>query len=488
MGPDDRRPAAATPCRPTTSSTSRRGSSSSRRPARSTSTPKLSVIRQRAVGDGFHEELTILNHSDEPVDLTIRIDAGCDFADLFEVKDALQEARHVRHAGRGRPARPRATPRDVPARDDDLRPRRRPRIDEHGLTFTVRLEPHGSWTTDLDVVTSLSGGRAATSRQPKYGRVEPSRPSRTWQRSLDEWIDGGAPPRMRLGAAEGDLPAQPRRPRRPPVLAAGRRRPEPARGRPAVVHDDVRARQHLHQPPGAAVRAGARGDDAARPRRVAGHAPRRLPRRGPRADPARDALRRDGGVRGAPALAVLRRGRRHAAVRRSSSTSTSAGPATRARPRPRARGARRHQLDRPVRRPDGQRLHLVQAAQRADRPREPVAGRTPGTRSRTRDGRLPELPAGHVRAPGLRLRREAARRAPGPRSSGRTRPGPIGSRPRRRISSDASTATSGSPIAATSRSPSTPTAARSTRSRRTSACCCGAASSTRTRRSRSSTT
>ena len=30
---------------------------------------KLSVIRQRAVGDGFHEELTILNHDEKPVDL-----------------------------------------------------------------------------------------------------------------------------------------------------------------------------------------------------------------------------------------------------------------------------------------------------------------------------------------------------------------------------------------------------------------------------------
>src|SRR5438034_4077715 len=52
---------------------------------------KLSVIRRRAVGQGFHEELTILNHDEEPVDLTIRIDAGCDFADLFEVKDALKK-------------------------------------------------------------------------------------------------------------------------------------------------------------------------------------------------------------------------------------------------------------------------------------------------------------------------------------------------------------------------------------------------------------
>ena len=52
---------------------------------------KLSVIRQRAVGDGFHEELTILNHDDKPVDLTVRVEAGCDFADLFEVKDALKK-------------------------------------------------------------------------------------------------------------------------------------------------------------------------------------------------------------------------------------------------------------------------------------------------------------------------------------------------------------------------------------------------------------
>ena len=52
---------------------------------------KLSVIRHRTVGNGFHEELTILNHDDEPVELTVRIDAGCDFADLFEVKDALEK-------------------------------------------------------------------------------------------------------------------------------------------------------------------------------------------------------------------------------------------------------------------------------------------------------------------------------------------------------------------------------------------------------------
>jgi glycogen debranching enzyme len=50
---------------------------------------KLSVIRQRAVAHGFHEQVTLLNHEDKPVDVTVRIEADCDFADLFEVKDAL---------------------------------------------------------------------------------------------------------------------------------------------------------------------------------------------------------------------------------------------------------------------------------------------------------------------------------------------------------------------------------------------------------------
>ena len=44
---------------------------------------KLSVIRERAVGDGFHEELTILSHDEEPVELTVRVEAASDFADLF---------------------------------------------------------------------------------------------------------------------------------------------------------------------------------------------------------------------------------------------------------------------------------------------------------------------------------------------------------------------------------------------------------------------
>jgi len=52
---------------------------------------KLSVIRRRAVGAGFREVITVLNHDEEPVELELRVEAASDFADLFEVKDALKK-------------------------------------------------------------------------------------------------------------------------------------------------------------------------------------------------------------------------------------------------------------------------------------------------------------------------------------------------------------------------------------------------------------
>jgi len=55
------------------------------------------VIKQREVADGFHEELRVFNHSSEPADLRIRIDAASDFADLFEVKDALAKKGRYRN-------------------------------------------------------------------------------------------------------------------------------------------------------------------------------------------------------------------------------------------------------------------------------------------------------------------------------------------------------------------------------------------------------
>jgi glycogen debranching enzyme len=49
----------------------------------------LSVIRRRYVGDGLHEDVLVLNHAQQTVQATLRLEVDADFADIFEVKDAL---------------------------------------------------------------------------------------------------------------------------------------------------------------------------------------------------------------------------------------------------------------------------------------------------------------------------------------------------------------------------------------------------------------
>jgi glycogen debranching enzyme len=144
---------------------------------------KLSVIRQRSVAHGFHEELTILNHAATPVTLAVRVEAACDFADLFEVKDALKKkGRYTTKVERrkltlkyerGPFARATAITASAPAT-----------FDAKGLTFKVRIPAHGEWMTEIDVVTErLGAGQSPTEAQ------DPRRAQARMRRNLDRWLE-----------------------------------------------------------------------------------------------------------------------------------------------------------------------------------------------------------------------------------------------------------------------------------------------------------
>ena len=164
------------------------------------------------------------------------------------------------------------------------------------------------------------------------------------------------------------------------------------RGRRAVVHDAVRPRRAHHRAPVPRVPAAARGRDARRswPRYQATGSTTR-PRRRARQDPPRAADRRDGPQRRTAAHAVLRLGRRDAAV---------ADPARRdlrldRRPRAArpavAERAGRPRMDRPLRRPRRRRVRRV----RAPHPSAACstrAGRTRATRSATATASRPSPP------------------------------------------------------------------------------------------------
>jgi glycogen debranching enzyme len=144
---------------------------------------KLSVIRRRAVGNGFHEELTILNHEDEPVELTVRLEAASDFADLFEVKDALaKKGRYSTQVGRRKLVL--SYDRSTYGRSTAISASERARFEESGLTFEIAVPGHGTWSTTLDVsIERLLAG------QPPRRPETPERAQRRMRRDLDRWLE-----------------------------------------------------------------------------------------------------------------------------------------------------------------------------------------------------------------------------------------------------------------------------------------------------------
>jgi glycogen debranching enzyme len=146
---------------------------------------KLSVIRQREVGDGFHEELRILNHESQPVKLKVRIDAASDFADLFEVKDALKKkGRYDSKVEDGKLVL-RYT-RETYCRETWISSTSPARLDRDGLTFDVTVPAQGEWKTELDVVASI-GSPGLSAHEPAGIRGQ-RRVRRDMARGLEKWI------------------------------------------------------------------------------------------------------------------------------------------------------------------------------------------------------------------------------------------------------------------------------------------------------------
>jgi len=118
--------------------------------------PTISIVRRRSVAEGFVEELTVLNHGTEAEELELRLEVGCDFADLFEVKDALakkgefyQKIRDRRLIlGYRRESFVRETMIGSTTRATEETVNR--------LVFRITLQPKSSWTTKF-YVTPLMG-------------------------------------------------------------------------------------------------------------------------------------------------------------------------------------------------------------------------------------------------------------------------------------------------------------------------------------------
>lgn len=150
----------------------------------------LSIIRKRAVGKGFHEDLIILNHSDKAVDLEVKIEAGSDFADLFEVKDKLAkkgefyttvtDGRLVLGYRRETYERETWITSSVPAEIANTD------TNTPTLTYHAHIEPHGQWDTGLDISLGKIFKGIGYPTAKYHSAEEHAQPD--MQKGLDDWI------------------------------------------------------------------------------------------------------------------------------------------------------------------------------------------------------------------------------------------------------------------------------------------------------------
>jgi len=112
--------------------------------------PTVSIIRKRSIGDGFHEDITVINHGGEPLEVELRLDAAADFADLFEVKDALAKKGEASTRVED-DVLMLAYRRDHFVRETRIRASRRADVDDKGFTFRLDIDGHDEWNTCLFV-------------------------------------------------------------------------------------------------------------------------------------------------------------------------------------------------------------------------------------------------------------------------------------------------------------------------------------------------
>ncbi|MEH1016156.1 glycogen debranching N-terminal domain-containing protein [Micromonospora sp. CPCC 206060] len=129
--------------------------------------PELSIIRQQTISDCFEEQLTIVSHADEPLDLHIRLDAASDFADIstisqpVEKKGTYQVQVHEErlHLVYRRDDFQRETVIHCAVQHPDCPVGPRTEFDEQGLTITGRITARGTWIANLNVAMLARNGR-----------------------------------------------------------------------------------------------------------------------------------------------------------------------------------------------------------------------------------------------------------------------------------------------------------------------------------------
>ena len=140
------------------------------------------VFRNRYIGRGMREDITVANYGDEPAFCALELVIGCDFADLFEVKQGMVEK--IGELGQSVDSGAlQFTYRRGDFSRGTLVELSQPATIANGLvTYEVIIPPRGEWSTCVQVTPVLDGERV----EPRHQCGQPVDRSKPVER-LEEW-------------------------------------------------------------------------------------------------------------------------------------------------------------------------------------------------------------------------------------------------------------------------------------------------------------
>ena len=145
--------------------------------------PPISIRRDRFVARGVHEDVIVQNHSDRPQTVTIALEYGADFADLFEVKDHIPK----RGQQRAELAVSRVTliyTHDRFRRDTVIEFSEIFAVGPDQARVEVHLDPRGSWRTCIDVFSVIDGELSRLEHGDRtFGNPKPDMPT-----TFEQWM------------------------------------------------------------------------------------------------------------------------------------------------------------------------------------------------------------------------------------------------------------------------------------------------------------
>jgi glycogen debranching enzyme len=145
--------------------------------------PPISIRRDRFIARGVHEDLTIQNHSDRRQKVTVEVEYGSDFADLFEVKDRKPKVGDLHIEVDGTLAKL-TYARDRYHRGTVIGFSEHFSVGNDRARIDLELEPRGFWQTCIDIEPVVDDKPIQLHHGERtFGNPKPDMPT-----SFEQWM------------------------------------------------------------------------------------------------------------------------------------------------------------------------------------------------------------------------------------------------------------------------------------------------------------